>query len=281
MTDLDFSRAAKRSLYDPGLASEFFALASKPETVAQGTILFAENEKSNRLLLQRDKMYLLVEGEIGLIARNRLIGTVRKGEIFGEMASISQMPRSATAVANLPCRVIAMDDRQFQSALRKMPEFALMLMSVMIGRIRDTIGRLRPDSVPDKTPARESAVFDKAALGVLARALSQTRTRYERNTPVVKEGDAGVLMYVVLEGRLSVSVKGKTVEKIGTGGVFGEMALVERTPRLATVTAETPCVLLAIGRNTFLDLVKGSPEFAVSLLGAIGERARFVASHRA
>jgi CRP-like cAMP-binding protein len=102
--------------------------------------------------------------------------------------------------------------------------------------------------------------------------------RYERNKTVVTEGQAGVLMYVVMEGRLAVSIKGKVVEKIGPGGVFGEMALVDRTTRLATVVCETDCGLLAIGRNTFLDLVKASPDFAVSLLNAVGERARFIAS---
>jgi len=53
---------------------------------------------------------------------------------------------------------------------------------------------------------------------------------------------------------------------------------VERTPRLATVMSETDCGLLAFGRNTLLDLIKASPDFAVSLLGAVSERARFVAS---
>ena len=102
--------------------------------------------------------------------------------------------------------------------------------------------------------------------------------RYARNKVIVKEGQAGVMMYVVLEGRLAVSIRDKLVEKIGPGGVFGEMALVDRTPRLATVVSETDCGLLAIGRNTFLDLIRASPDFAVSLLGAVGDRARFIAS---
>ncbi|MGB5080016.1 MAG: cyclic nucleotide-binding domain-containing protein [Burkholderiales bacterium] len=281
MTDLDFSRPAKRSIYDPAMAMEFFGSVGKPQSVAQGTTLFSETEKSNRLLLKRDKMYLLVEGEVSLIAKNSLLGTLKRGEIFGEMASISQTPRSATAVANVPCRVIALDDRQFRAALQKMPEFALMLMSVMIGRIRDAIGRLRPGGAPSTSAQKESTVFDKAAIQILARALEQTRASYERNAVVVREGQPGVLMYVVLEGRLAVTIKGRLVERIGPGGVFGEMALVERTPRLATVTAETACSLLAVGRNTFLDLIKASPDFAVSLLGAVGERARSIASYRA
>jgi len=281
MTDLDFSRPAKRSIYDPAMAMEFFASVGKPEFVAQGSTLFSENDKSNRLLLQRDKMYLLLEGEVSLIAKNGLLGTVKKGEIFGEMASISQTPRSATAVTQTPCRVIGIDDKQFKAALRRMPEFALMLMSVMIGRVREAITRLRPVGAPSASTPRESAVFDKTAIGVLAHALEQTRVSHERGAVLIKEGQAGVLMYVVLEGRLAVSIKGKIVERIGPGGVFGEMALVERTPRLATVTAESACSLLAVGRNTFLDLIKASPDFAVSLLGAVGERARFIASYRA
>src|SRR6266852_6642303 len=238
MSELDFTKPAepaKTSIYDPAMAMEFFSSAGKMETVARGATIFAENEKGSRLLLRRDKMYLLLEGEVSLVAKNKVIAKVGKGEIFGEMASISEMPRSATAVANLPCRVIALDDGQFQSALRKKPEFALMLMSLMIRRMRDAIGRLSPCGGAPEGKLKESAVFDKSALAILARALAQTRMPCERGKVIVKEGQAGVLMYVVLEGRLAVSIQGKLVEKVGPGGVFGEMALVDRTPRLATV----------------------------------------------
>jgi CRP-like cAMP-binding protein len=286
MSDLDFTRPqaprpqqpAKTSIYDPAIAMEFFSSTGKTEIVAKGTTFFAEDEKGSRLFLKSDKMYLLLEGEVGLTAKGKPVATVKKGEVFGEMASISQMPRSATAVAKVPCRVIALDESQFQGALRKRPEFAPMLMSVMIGRIRDALGRREAGGAAGGGKIRESAVFDKSSLAILARALAQTMVRYERNKTVVTEGQAGVLMYVVVEGKLAVSIKGKLVERIGPGGVFGEMALIDRTPRLATVVAETDCGLLAIGRNTFLDLIKASPDFAVSLLNTVGERARFIAS---
>jgi CRP-like cAMP-binding protein len=288
VSDLDFTKPSgpakapaelpKASIYDAAVAMEFFASAGKTEAVAQGTTLFAENEKGSRLLLKSDKMYLLVDGEVSLTAKGKVIATVRKGEVFGEMASISQMPRSASAVVKVPSRVIGLDEGQFQSALRKKPEFALMLMSIMIRRIRDALGRQEAADPAAAGKLKESAVFDKSALAILGRALAQTAVRYERNKTVVAEGQAGVTMYVVTEGRLAVSIRGKLVEKIGPGGVFGEMALVDRTPRLATVVSETDCGLLAIGRNTFLDLVKASPDFAVSLLNAVGERARFIAS---
>src|SRR4249920_2438224 len=101
MSDLDFTKPSgaagapseppKASMYDPAMAAEFFGSAGKAETVAKGTTLFAENEKGSRLLLKSDKMYLLLDGEIALAAKGKGIGTVGKGEIFGEMASISQM----------------------------------------------------------------------------------------------------------------------------------------------------------------------------------------------
>src|SRR5256712_8064658 len=289
MSELDFTKPvgpakpsvgapAKPSIYDPAMATEFFSPVGKPEPVAKGATIFAENERGNRLLLRRDKMYLLLDGEVSLSVKNKIIGKIGKGEIFGEMASISEMPRSATAVAKIPCRVIGLDDGQFQSALRKRPEFALMLMSVMIRRMRDAIGKQNPGGPASGVKMKESAVFDKSALAILARALSQTTVRYERNKVIVKEGQAGVMMYVVLEGRLAVSIRGKLVERIGAGGVLGAIALGERTPRLATVTSETDCGLLAFGRNTLLDLIKASPDFAVSLLGAVSDRARFIAS---
>jgi CRP-like cAMP-binding protein len=122
-------------------------------------------------------------------------------------------------------------------------------------------------------------VFDEKSRSILTRALGdQSLVKYERESVIMREGQAGVLMYVVLEGRVAVSIQGKLVERVGPGGVFGEMALVERTPRLASAVAETACTLLGINRNTFLSLVRASPDFGVALLGAVGERARQMAA---
>ncbi len=79
-------------------------------------------------------------------------------------------------------------------------------------------------------------------------------------------------MYVVLEGRVSISVSNRIVERLGPGGMFGEMALVDRSARAATATAETDCSLLAINRNDFLALMKAKPAFGASLLKSIALR---------
>src|SRR5688572_21304185 len=106
MDDLDFSQPAKKPeppkpaaqpqaaapapVYNPAIARDFFASAGKEEQVAAGTKIFTENEKASRILLKRDKMYLLLEGQVGLTAKGKPVGSVKLGEIFGEMAAIAE-----------------------------------------------------------------------------------------------------------------------------------------------------------------------------------------------
>ncbi len=260
--------------YDPAVALEFFKSAGKPESVAQGATIFAEAEKGG--LLRRDKAYLLLDGEVSLLAGRKVIGAVQKGEIFGEMAAISDSPRSATAAAKTACRVISLDDRQFRSALRKKPAFALMLMGMMIARLRETIARLSAaNALQGDAVLKESRVFDPKLLVELVRGLADDPpVYYDRGKPVVQEGQTGIRMYVVLEGRVAVSIGGEVVERLGPGGMFGEIALVEPSRRLASVAAETDCSLLPVNRNAFLALVKTSPEFAIAILAALAGRLR-------
>src|SRR5438046_5493588 len=170
-------------------------------------------------------------GEVGVVVKGEPIATIRAGEIFGEMASMGQMPRSASAVAKRDCRVIGLDDAQFRAALGRTPGFALMLMSIMIGRLRDTIA-----SAPAPADAgwREAAALEPQLLADLAQMVGPAaRFRYEAGRIIMREGHLGVALFAVLEGRVAIRIGDSVVEKVGTGGIFGEMSLVDRTPRLA------------------------------------------------
>jgi CRP-like cAMP-binding protein len=275
------SSGHENALYSPTVALQFFKSEGKLQDIPQGKTIFAESEKSLPFLLMRQRMYLLLEGEVSVLAKDTPIATVGKGEIFGEMASINQAPRSAAAVAKTPCRVIALDDKQFQAALAKRPEFALMLMSVMVGRLRDTIGRLSRDGL-EVGAWKEATMLGEDVLAGLGQQIGQAaRFRYNAGKLIMREGAVGVVAYVVLEGRVAITIGDTLMEKVGPGGIFGEMALVERTPRLASATAETDCMLLAISRLEFVRLVKKNPRFGAALLSAVSERARAMTSRRA
>ena len=196
----------KANLYSPAVALEFFKAAGKAEKVAQGHVFFAEKQRARPLFFMRDKMYLLLDGEVDLVARGKRIGTVKKGQVFGEMASITHAPRSASAVAKTACRVIALDDKQFRAGLQKKPGFALMLMSIMIGRLRETIARLAEQTNLTHDAVREdSAAFDPKRLAELADGLaSEPPLYFDRGKKIVQEGQVGLRMYAVLEGKVSV-----------------------------------------------------------------------------
>jgi CRP/FNR family cyclic AMP-dependent transcriptional regulator len=287
--DLDFSKPAgapkpaalppaQAPIYIAAIARAFFESVGKEEAAPPGTVFFAENEKASRLLLKRDKMYLLLEGQVALSVKGKTIGAVKVGDIFGEMAAISDSPRSATAVAKSQCRVIALDDKQFTAGLQKKPEFALMMLGVMIQRLRGMIAKL--SGVPATAGGgKESSVFDKKTLASLQGGLGdQAAVRYERGKVIMVAGQTGALMYIVLEGKVAISIRGTVVERVGPGGVFGEMALVDQSPRSANAAAETDCTLLAINRTVFLNLVKSDPTFGVSLLSSMAERVRNTAA---
>ena len=188
----------------------------------------------------------------------------------------TRRPRSAAAVAKTHCRVIGLDDRQFRAALRAKPEFALMLMSVMVARLRDTLTRLNGNSFP--AGWREAQAMDKDLLADLQKEIGfKARFRYAAGRTIMREGHLGVGLYIVLEGQVAVRVGNTLVEKAGPGSVIGEMSLVDRTPRFATAVAESACVLLAVSRLEFLRLVAKNPQFGASVLGTVSERVRSMA----
>jgi len=273
------ANSAQASAYDPAVAHEFFRSAGKVQEALKGAVIFTENRKGIPLLLMPTRIFLLVEGEVGVFAKDEHIASIAPGEVFGEMAAMGGLPRSATAVAMSHCKLIGLDDAQFDKALRRRPAFALMLMSVMANRLRDNIARVGPAALPPDSGWREAAALDSQLLADLVHVVGEAaKFRYPAGKLIMREGERGVALYAVLDGRVAISIGESVVEKVGPGGVFGEMSLVDRQPRLASAAAETDSTLLAISRHQFLHLVKQSPKFGSALLKAVGERAGFMAS---
>ena len=266
--------------YDPAVALDFFKSAGKPETFAADEKIFAESERAIPLL-RKSKMYLLLKGEVELRAKKKAIGTVKPGEIFGEIAVIAHAPRTAGAVAKSECRVIALEPDAFEGALATKPAFALMLMSMLIRRLRETIAQLSVSgAISHIEDFEEAIVFDKKQLQELITGLADDPPIFfQQGAQIIQKGQTGIRMYAVIEGEVAVSIDGRILEILGPGGVFGEAALVTETARLASATAQTDCELLAIGRPAFLQLVKVSPEFASTLLSSLAARLRFLTSH--
>jgi CRP/FNR family cyclic AMP-dependent transcriptional regulator len=91
---------------------------------------------------------------------------------------------------------------------------------------------------------------------------------------VFREGDPGDVMYGVQEGTVDIIFAGQVIETVGPGGIFGEMALIDREPRCATVVAKTDCKLVSIDESHFLFKVQHNPIFALFVMQVNAERLR-------
>lgn len=91
---------------------------------------------------------------------------------------------------------------------------------------------------------------------------------------IFREGDHGDSMYVLIEGQVDLMVHGTLVETLEPGGMFGEMALLDAAPRIATVIAKTDCKVVPINQKRFTFLVQQTPHFALQLMRVIADRLR-------
>ncbi|MBC8012488.1 MAG: cyclic nucleotide-binding domain-containing protein [Methyloceanibacter sp.] len=91
---------------------------------------------------------------------------------------------------------------------------------------------------------------------------------------IFSEGDKGDKMYVIRTGEVEVERNGKIVETLAAGGIFGEMALIDGSPRAATARAKTSCEVAPITEKSFLFLVHETPFFAIAVMRALADRLR-------
>jgi CRP-like cAMP-binding protein len=91
-----------------------------------------------------------------------------------------------------------------------------------------------------------------------------------------KAGDAPDAMYVLLEGSLAVQVGDKLVENATRGAIIGEMALIDHSPRAATVTASTAASLAKLDERRFQRLIQQNPFFATHVMKTLADRIRFM-----
>ena len=89
---------------------------------------------------------------------------------------------------------------------------------------------------------------------------------YEAGAQIIKEADNGEELYIVLAGRVVVSRATQEIVELHPGVHFGEMALVDQSPRSATVTAKEATRLLVVQRRSFYTLIRKEPVLAVKLL---------------
>ncbi|HET9730012.1 MAG TPA: cyclic nucleotide-binding domain-containing protein [Acidimicrobiia bacterium] len=95
---------------------------------------------------------------------------------------------------------------------------------------------------------------------------------------LAREGDLGREFFVLVSGKVEASRGGVSVRTLGPGSFFGEMALLDRQPRTATVTATEPCELMVLTTQAFVGVIDTMPSVDRKMLTVLAERLREVES---
>ncbi|MBA3374636.1 MAG: cyclic nucleotide-binding domain-containing protein [Actinobacteria bacterium] len=96
--------------------------------------------------------------------------------------------------------------------------------------------------------------------------------RFSAGDRVALEGEGGLMFFVVDSGEATVEVHGKEVGTLGPGSAFGEIALIDRRPRTATVIAQSDLQTYGLPVFVFRPFVEARPQVAWKLLEAMADR---------
>ena len=95
---------------------------------------------------------------------------------------------------------------------------------------------------------------------------------------LIRQGETGDDMMIVAAGQVGVERDGERINQLGPGDFFGEIAIIQRGPRTATVTAEGPTRLLVLNHRDFHSLLDEFPEVADEVMLTLAQRVRVLES---
>ena len=116
------------------------------------------------------------------------------------------------------------------------------------------------------------AALSRKELGLIAKRGEDVTVKAGK--VLCSEGEMGHQYFVIIDGVAKVTRKGRKIAEIGPGQGFGELSLLARAPRNATVTADTDMEVVVLGQREFAGLIDDVPGFARKLLSALAGRVR-------
>ncbi len=109
--------------------------------------------------------------------------------------------------------------------------------------------------------------------GILAGAGAPT-LRFKAGEVIFREGDPAEELFVVKSGKIEIRPGNRLVDTLPEFSIFGEMALIDRSPRSATAVAATDATIVPVAEKQFLFLVSRTPFFALNVMRVLADRLR-------
>jgi predicted acylesterase/phospholipase RssA/CRP-like cAMP-binding protein len=244
---------------------ESFASRSRAVSLADGEVLVEQGDAA-------DKVYFVESGRMSASKAtpqgDMIVGTVEAGHVIGEVTVVAGGLRTATLIASGPVEVLEIERVDFEDWLNSHPEMADRVSDEARERVdRTNVATMIAELMGSTDQAIVQQVVDRVGW-----------RRLEAGEVLFEQGDVADAAYFVVGGRVSVHVlddgKERLVAELGRGEVVGELGLLDRAPRSATVRAVRDTTLASFSATTFEDLVALSPSMMLNVTRRILVRLR-------
>lgn len=109
--------------------------------------------------------------------------------------------------------------------------------------------------------------------GILAGAGAPIRS-FKAGEIIFRHGDPAEELYIVKSGKVEIRLGNRSLDTLPELSIFGEMALIDHSPRSATVVAATDATIVPVDEKQFLFLVSRTPHFALNVMRVLAQRLR-------
>jgi CRP-like cAMP-binding protein len=240
--------------------------AARVHRLDAGDVVLRQGEPGNSI-------YLVAGGELRVFVQlegggRRELARVHENSLVGEMALVTSQPRAATVAVVREAAVIELTRDALETAAGQIPALRVSLDRFARERIIKNLLATSPLFTP----------FTKEQQAELLRRFEGIEVDAE--TSIIREGDEGKGLYVVLAGQLEVSARDPLSEspvhlaRLATGEIFGEMSLIANQPTSATVRSLTRCTLLFLARVYVDRLSAAFPEVGTYFAQVAERRSR-------
>lgn len=273
----------------------------QPVSAKKDTIIIREMDTG-------DSMYLIKQGTAGIYKEHTRIGVLGANECFGEMAVITQGPRTATITAEEDMELYQLTRHTFYNMLSERTEIALELMKLLSRRLRsmnaripaaDTVAATHQETAAIEAleernqihvdPSSEHASNEQ----IVRRLLTLQRISlfshcsqqdflhlaqmvkenvYEAGESICRIGENGDTMFGIIEGQIRVHKGNEALAVLDVGQSFGEMTITDGEPRSANCTAIGRTVLIELTREQVITFCFQRIDVLKGIIRVLAER---------